>query len=78
VIQKRDIRGGPRFYPPGQHPAIQRHVLMLRRLEEFQRHKDTIEVSDTISYVKEQIAIFEQGEAEAKMIEYERQNRHRS
>lgn len=50
-----------RFYPPGKHPAIRRHVEMLKRLGE-----SGFGESEAADYHRDLIAAFEQGESEAK------------
>lgn len=71
----KDAQGRPRFYPPGQHPGTARLRAYLVKLEEL--HKDIVDAGATstdaeeaINYVKDQIAIFEQGESEDKALTF--------
>jgi hypothetical protein len=59
-----DLRGHRRFWPPGQHPAIRRHVAQLARL----RALGADEHSDAVVYVQRAIAAFEECETEAKYL----------
>lgn len=58
----------PRFYPPGQHPAMIRHRTVLRRLEQIaDRFGGDPEFESVVRYHRETIAAFEEGESEAKV-----------
>lgn len=61
----------PRFYPPGQHPAYWRWRETLRKMEALGQGDH-----EAAGYIREQIAMFEQAESEAKAM-YDRMLRDR-
>ena len=61
----------PRYYPPGQHPAMYRHREQLRGLEELKREAERLEMDtstivEVIDYISGEIANFEARESELK------------
>jgi hypothetical protein len=69
--------GGPRYYPPGQHPAVARQRALLLRLESLRadtaRRRATLgvwidsrELDDSITEVRQMLADFEAHESECK------------
>lgn len=72
----------PRFYPPGEHPAIQQEYEALRVAEEYERAASAIpgpemyhELYLYIDYLRERIADFESREAELKAEAFYRSRR---
>lgn len=55
--------GGRRFFPTGTHPATARYREELRRIVEFTGDPD----HEMATYVKEKLAMFEEGETRAKL-----------
>jgi len=59
--------GGPRFYPPGQHPAAAELREALKKAEVFKaEHGATRDLGEYIAYVTQKLMEFEQGESDAK------------
>lgn len=73
----KDIQGGHRYYPPGQHPATKRMREQLAQAEQIKAEwgrksaehgveYDTGPVDEFIAYLQEQLAQFEQAESDRK------------
>lgn len=60
----RDIVGRPRFYPPGQHPA----ATQWRQCLEKMRLAGVSDDHEYVRYIKDRLAMFEEGESEAKQL----------
>ena len=72
IWEMTDVYGGQRFYPPGSHPASralkEQAAALERLLERCERGLlPTDQVEDALTYVRDKIAAFEEGESVAKM-----------
>lgn len=59
----RDPCGRPRFFAPGSHPATQRHRENLAKLRQY---PPSSERDALIEHTQNTLAMFEEGESEAK------------
>jgi len=59
----KHIDGRSRFYEPGKHPALFKYNEALKKLYESGATDD----NEYVIYIKQQIAMFEGGESEAKI-----------
>ena len=63
LLDARDLYGAPRFYTAGQHPATYRIRAQIDKLETL---PPSPERDEALSYHREQLACFEEGESIAK------------
>jgi hypothetical protein len=72
AIKVRPGSNERRYWPPGQHPAIQRQKLELQKAQKLAEvHGMTEGLAEYIDYIQEQIAAFEERESELKRRMYE-------
>lgn len=65
---RNGLWGGKRFYTPGNHPAMARHREQRRRIEAVQEaYGTTPDLDAALDWMREQEAMFEEGESIAKV-----------
>lgn len=67
LAEATDPLGRPRFYEPFEHPATARLVAEIERLEAWEvSYRETKESREMLSYLRERLFRFEEGEWVAK------------
>jgi hypothetical protein len=71
IYDLRDPFGSPRFYPPGQHPAMARSRATLEAIQRFiELHGEHGAALEVEADIEQQLADFEAQESEAKARAY--------